>query len=120
MVKMRRHLLWVSVVAALALAGCGNSMTTNKPASPRFGALTGVAEECSGLAKSPARPVQVIVYRGSEVVVKQTKLGSHSFRFSLPAGKYTVTTNQSAVVPVTVTLRAGGIANAGLVNAACD
>ena len=118
---MRREVTWVCVAGAIALAGCGNSVPTasTKDTGPSSGVLRGAAAECAGPARLPAHPVQVIVYRGSQVVVRQTKMGTHNFRFTLPPGRYKVTTNQSAAFPVTVTLRAGGTANA-VVGSGCD
>ena len=88
-------------------------------ARQHLGVLLGVAQQCSGLPGVPAHPVQVIVYRDGRVVVEQTKLGSHNFKFSLPAGQYRVTTNQSYAVPVDVRLQSGNVAHAS-VEAACD
>ena len=42
------------------------------------------------------------------------------FTFALPAGRYRVTTNQSAAVPVRVTLSAKGSAHASVLSTACD
>jgi hypothetical protein len=100
----------------IVLAACGSQATTGQ----HLAVLLGTAGECSGPANQPSRPVQVIVYRGSHVVVKQTKLGSHSFRFSLPPGTYRVTTDQSSVVPVNVVLRSGLVAHAAVLSAGCD
>jgi hypothetical protein len=117
---MLRGLSWLCAAGAITLGGCGSASTTStNDTDPVPAVLTGMAAECSGPANLPAHPVQVIVYRGSHVVVRQTKLGSHPFRFSLPAGRYTVTTNQSYAVPVTVTLNSGGIASAE-VGSACS
>jgi hypothetical protein len=108
------------LAGALALGGCGSSTASPKTASPHLGVLAGTAGECSGLPGRPAHPVQVIVYRGSHVVVKQTKLGSHPFRFSLPPGKYRVTTDQSYVIPVNVVLHSGLVAHAAVLSTSCD
>ncbi len=94
-------------------------MASSKPAIPHLGVLAGTAGECSGPADQPAHPVQVIVYRGGRVVENQTKLGSHTFRFSLAPGKYRVTTDQSYVIPVNVVVHSGAVAHAA-VYAYCD
>jgi hypothetical protein len=113
--QMRQGPAAVCVAAAFVIAGCGGSTTSPKAPSPRFGVLSGVAGECSGIpGPPPSHPVQVIVYRGSRVVVKQTKLGSFNFKFSLPAGQYRITTNQSGVFPVDVNLRSGGVTHASV------
>jgi hypothetical protein len=108
----------VCIAGGVVVAGCGHS-TSPGSVSPRLGVLSGVAGECSGPAETP-HPVQVIVYRGTRVVRRQTGLGPHKFTFALPAGRYTVTTNQSAAVPVKVTLSANGSAHASVLSIACD
>lgn len=108
------------LASALALAGCGGSTASPKTGSPHVGVLAGTAGECSGPADQPAHPVQVIVYRNGRVVVKQTKLGSHPYRFSLPPGKYRVTTNQSYVIPVNVAVHSGVVAHAAALISNCD
>jgi hypothetical protein len=117
MTGMRKWLAALCLGGALAIAGCGG-LTASPPASRHLGVLLGVAEQCSGLPGAPSHPVQVIVYRDGRVVVKQTKLGSFNFKFSLPAGQYRVTTNQSYAVPVNVKLQSGQVAHASVV-AAC-
>ncbi len=102
------------VAGAFAIAACGGSTTSPKAANPHLGVLSGMAGECSGSPDAPSHPVEVIIYRDSRVVVKQTKLGSHSFKSSLPAGQYRVTTNQSGVVPVNVIVQSGGVAHASV------
>lgn len=106
------------VVGSVAIAGCGGSTTAPMPSRP-LGVLLGVADQCSGLPGAPPHPVQVIVYRDGEVVATQTKLGSHHFKFSLPAGKYSVTSNQSYAVPLNVELESGQVAHAS-VYSSCD
>ena len=118
MASIRTWLAALSIGAVLATASCGGS-TASATASRNLGVLLGVADQCSGLPKGPSHPVQVIVYRNGRVVVRQTKMGSHNFKFSLPAGRYRVTTNQSYAVPVTVKLRPGEVAHAS-VESACD
>ena len=117
---MRKWTVPPLLAVVVALAGCGGSTAATKAAAPHAGVLAGTAGECSGLADQPAHPVQVIVYRGSHVVENQTKLGSHPFRFSLPSGEYRVTTNQSYVVPVNVTLHSGQVAHASVLSNGCD
>jgi hypothetical protein len=73
-----------------------------------------------GLAYRPARPVRVIVSRNGHVVVQQTKLGPHRFRFSLPSGEYRVTTDQSYVIPVNVVVHPGLVAHAAVLSTGCD
>ena len=112
---------WLTALVAggsVAIAGCGGLTTPPMPSRP-LGVLSGVADECSGLPGAPPHPVQVIVYRNGELVTSQTKLGSHHFKFSLPAGNYRVTTNQSYAVPVNVELESGQVAHAS-VYSSCD
>ena len=99
------------VAGAVVVTGCGGPTSIPIEAPPPHGVLSGVAEECTGPINLPDKPVQVVVSRDHHVVVEQTKLGSHGFTFSLPAGKYLVTSNQSYVVPVKVTLQAGRVAH---------
>ena len=96
------------------IVSCGASMTSPKAASPRLGVLLGVAGKCTGDPGAPSHPVQVIVNRDGRVAFRQTKLGSFSFKFSLPAGQYKVTTNQSGVVTVNVTVQSGRVAHASM------
>ena len=119
MLRMRRWLVPLCVAGTAALAGCGGSTTSPKAASAPLSVLMGVAQQCSGPPGQPAHPVQVTVYRGSHVVAKETKLGSHQFKLSLPAGKYRVTTDQSYAVPVTVTLQSGRVAHIAVLSN-CD
>lgn len=113
---------WLAVLCcacALAVSGCGGPISVPQATGQQPGVLTGVAGQCSGPAAQPKEPVEVIVYRGDRVVAKQTKLGSHEFRFSMPAGRYRVTTNQSYVMPVDVTLHSGRMSRVS-VFANCD
>jgi len=116
--RMARMTKWAAALcigSALVIASCGDSTAP----TPSLGWLSGEADQCSGLPGGPAHPVQVIVYRDNQVVVRQTKLGSHRFRFALSPGRYRVTTNQSYAVPVTVTVHSGQVAHASIL-AACD
>jgi hypothetical protein len=108
------------LAGALVFAGCGLPAAAPRAAHSPLGVLVGTAGECSGPAGRPAHPVQVIVYRGSHVVVEQARLGNHAFRFSLPSGNYRVTTDQSYVTPVHVVLHPGTVAHAGVVSSSCD
>jgi hypothetical protein len=117
MAYMRKLLGVLCIGVALAIAGCGSS--TAPRANPHLGALSGEAVQCSGLPGGPPYPVQVVVYRGRRVVVRQTKLGSHRFKLALPAGQYRVTTNQSYAIPVNVKVQSGQVAHASI-EAACD
>jgi hypothetical protein len=105
---------------ALALAGCGGTTTSSNSASQHLGVLAGTAGECSGLSDQPAHPVEVIVYRSGHVVVRQTSLGAHPYRFSLPPGKYRLMTNQSYVIPVNVVVHSGEVAHAAALISSCD
>ena len=118
--KWWKGLVPICLAGSISLAGCGGSSTSPTVPSLYRGLLVGTAGECSGPADQPARPVQVIVFRGSHVVVEQTKLGSHPFRFSLPRGRYRVTSNQSFVVPVNVVLHSGRIARVAVLSSSCD
>jgi hypothetical protein len=109
----------ISVPAAVALAGCGSTSSTSPVAAQRPGVITGVAEQCSGLPRQPAHQVEVIVYRDHRVFAHQAKLGSHTYRFSLPSGQYEVTSDQSYVVPANISLRQGQRVHADLISS-CD
>lgn len=118
--SMTKWLAALCILGAFAIASCGNS--TAPTASPRLGVLAGVADQCSGLPIGGVpRPVQVLVFRQGEKspVLAQTRLGSHRFRFSLPAGKYSVTSNQSYAVQVDVEVEPGQVAHASIYSA-CD
>ena len=104
---------------ALALGGYRGSTGSPIPASPHFGLLTGMAGACSGPPGGPTHPVQAIVSRDRQVVVKQPALGTHPFACSLPAGTYTVTTDQSYADPMTVVLNSAHGAHVD-VWSACD
>jgi hypothetical protein len=118
--EMGKWIVPFCLAGALALAGCGASTASSKPATPHLGVIAGTAGECSGPPGQPAHPVEVIVYRGSHIVDNQTKLGSHPFRFSLAPGNYRVTTDQSYVVPVDVVVHADAVAHAAVLSANCD
>jgi hypothetical protein len=135
--KARRRRRWVigGIVATVAMLGLllaavvviewgagGNSTEHAIPSASllHHGELKGVAGQCSGPANLRRLPVEVIVYQGRHVVVEETKLGSHPFSFSLAPGQYRVTTNQSYVIPVNVTLHPGEVTHALVLSAACD
>ena len=106
---------WVAaagVVCAIALAGCSSSPTSPEAVSPHPGVLSGLADECTGAPGMPHHSVEVIVYRDSRVVGKQTKIGSFNFKFSLPPGRYKVTTDQSGMIPKNVAVQSGDISHA--------
>jgi len=112
------------ILAAVGVFGWNpgeHSSEHSVPAAPvvHRGVLDGIAGECTGIANLPAHPVQVIVYRGSHVVIRQSQLGSHPFSFSLPPGKYRVTTDQSYVTPVNVTVSSDQITHAAVLSS-CD
>ena|SRR5664280_486373 len=117
--KARGRMVLISATAAVALAGCGSTSTTPSIATPRSGVITGMAEQCSGLPGQPAHQVEILVYRDHRVVAHEAKLGSHTYRFSLPPGQYEVTTDQSYVVPANITLRSGQVVHADL-RATCN
>jgi hypothetical protein len=115
----RWRLALLGAVCALALVACGGGAASPAPSGQTPGVLAGTAVECSGPAGLPSHPVEVVVSSDGHVVLRQTRLGSHRFRFSLPPGRYRVTTDQSAVVPVTVTIRSGRTADVEVVSS-CD
>jgi hypothetical protein len=116
MTSIRTWSAALSIGAVLAIAGCEGS-TASGTASRHLGVLLGVAGECSGAPGEPSHPVQVIVSRNGRVVIKQTKLGSHNFTFSVPAGRYRITTNQSYAIPVNVKVQPGKVAHASIESA---
>lgn len=113
------RLVLVTVAFAVAVTGCSSASTSPKVSQQAHGVITGLAQECSGSPVVPPHPVEVALHQGDRLIVRQTQLGSHTYRFSEPPGTYVVTSNQSYVVPITVTLRAGKVAHADLM-AACD
>ena len=119
MLQAPRWLVLMSVPAAVALAGCGSTSTTPPVATQRPGVITGIAVQCSGPPGQPAHQVEVIVYQDHRIVAHQAKLGSHTYRFSLPPGQYEVATDQSYVVPANVSLRQGQQVHADLISS-CD
>ena len=112
--KARRWLAVTSVPVAVALAACGG--TSSAPVAHRQGVITGMADQCSGPPGQPAHQVRAIAYRGRRIVAEQSKLGSFTYRFSLSSGQYTVTTDQSYVVPVNVFLRPAQLVHADLLS----
>jgi len=116
--KARRWLAIMLLPVAAALAGCGGTSATHV-AAQRHGVITGLAVQCSGPPGQPAHQVRVIVYRGHRIVAQQTRLGSFTYRFVLSPGQYTVTTDQSYVVPVNISLRQGQLVRADLFSS-CD
>jgi hypothetical protein len=104
----------VTAVLAVWLAGCGSASTTPGVSRAVHGEVTGLAQQCAGLPRARPYPVEVTLRKGGRLLARQTKLGSHTYRFSEPPGTYVVTTNQSYVVPVKVRLRAGQVVHADL------
>jgi hypothetical protein len=101
-------------VVAVSLAGCGRASTTPRVATTVQAEVTGLAQQCTGLPRARPSRVEVTLRLGDRLLARQTKLGSHAYRFSEPPGTYVVATNQSYVVPVTVRLRAGRVVHADL------
>jgi hypothetical protein len=106
--------LLVTAVVAVGLAGCGRGPTIPRVSATVEGEVTGLAQQCAGLPRARPHPVEVTLRKGDRLLARQTGLGSHTYRFSVPAGTYVVTTNQSCVVPVTVRLRARQVVHADL------
>src|ERR1039458_6665467 len=75
------------------------------------GILTGVAAPCVGLATTAeyARlPVEVAVNEGSRTVVSETVTGRHTYRFTVPPGRYTISSDEfQAPLNVRVVLHSG-------------
>jgi hypothetical protein len=109
----------MAVPAGVALVGCGTTNATPPVQIQQSAVITGLAVQCSGLPAQPAHQVTAIVYRNHRIVARQTELGSFTYRFALPPGHYTVTTDQSSVVPVNVSLGRGQQIHADL-NSSCD
>jgi hypothetical protein len=94
------------VGSSMVLAACGG--TSGSPnASPRPGVITGIADMCSGAPGAPPHNVQVRLLDGKRLIAHQTYFGNHIFRFSVPAGRYTVTSDQSYATPVQVAVQSG-------------
>jgi hypothetical protein len=62
---------------------------------------------CGGPAGMPPHLVQARLLQGKRLIAHQTYLGNYAFRFSVAPGQYTVTSDQSYVSPVQVTVRSG-------------
>jgi hypothetical protein len=97
------------LVGLVALGGllvaCGGT------AAPTSGVLTGVATPCAGaltLDHYADFPVRVTITQGSQTVASKTVRETHTFRFLVPRGRYLVSSDQSGVAPVTVTVQTGG------------
>ena len=110
----RPKLFLATAAIAVTLAGCGRASTTPRVSTTVDGEVTGLAQQCAGLPRARPYPVEVTLRKGGRLLARQTKLGSHAYRFSEPPGTYVVTTNQSYAVPVTVRLRAGQVVHADL------
>jgi hypothetical protein len=106
-----------SVVVCLA-AGCG-SISATPGSAPRPGVITGTADMCSGPPGLPPHNVQVRILQGARVIAHQTYFGNHTFRFLVSPGRYIVTSDQSYVYPLNVTVSPGEEVHAE-VYSACD
>jgi len=109
----------VTLPAGVALVGCGSTNATPTVQTHRSAVVTGLAVQCSGLPALPAHPVTAFVYRDHRIVAHRTGLGSFTYRFTLVPGRYTLTTDQSSVVPVEVSLGRGQRLHADLISS-CD
>jgi hypothetical protein len=117
--RVRRWLILMAVPVGAALVGCGSTNATPPVQAQRPGVISGLAVQCSGLPGLPAHQVTVIVYRNLRIVAHRTELGSFTYRFTLTPGQYMVTTDQSYVVPVKVSLGLGQQVRADLISS-CD
>jgi uncharacterized protein with FMN-binding domain len=75
------------------------------------GNLVGIAAPCVGLATTAeyaSLPVEVAVDEGENAVVRETVTGRHTYRFTVPPGRYTISSDQFQVpLNVRVVLRSG-------------
>ena len=117
--RVRPWPILIAVPAGVALAACSGTNAISTAQTQRPAVLAGLAVQCSGLPDLPAHPVTAIAMRDHRVVAHRTELGSFTYRFVLPPGHYVVTTDQSSVVPVSVSLGQGQHVHADL-NSACD
>jgi len=120
--RVRRWLILMALPVGAALVGCDSTNATGTPPvqAQRPGVISGLAVQCSGLPGQSSHQVTVIVYRNLRIVVAhRTELGSFTYRFTLTPVQYTVTTDQSYVVPVKVLLGQGQQVRADLISS-CD
>ena len=81
--KLRRGVLCaVAVGVALLFDGCGSNSN---------GVITGSVQRCTVYAG----PVTISVYRGATVVATQTVRAGTTYHFSLPPGRYRISTGRS-------------------------
>jgi hypothetical protein len=92
--------------SAIVLAACGSTNASSIVSVPR-GVIYGTADMCSGAAGEPPHNVQARLLEGKRFVDRQTHLGNGMFRFSVPPGRYTVTSDQSYDTPVHVNVGPG-------------
>ena len=101
-VKFRRLLLVMLVPLSGITAGC----SANSAAGP--GVITGTANPCIGAPTvSSPHGVEAEVFGDGHLLAHRTSIGTHAFRFSVPPGSYTVTSNQSYATPVHVSVESG-------------
>ncbi len=104
------------VVFTGMLAACGGGPATNPSAS---GVVTGYAEPCVGPFRTQAQiseiPVRVTLEDHSRVVASQTVRGSHTYRLTVPPGRYRISTD-AASRPVDITVHSGGVVRTDLIS----
>jgi len=80
--NMRHGLLCAAVSVALVFEGCGSDSN---------GVITGTVQRCTVHAGS----VTISVYRGTTAVATQSVRAGSTYHFSLPPGRYRVSTGHS-------------------------
>jgi hypothetical protein len=112
---MNSRPLWVvPLMCGALLAACGGGAST----SPS-GVIAGVAQPCVGddmtKAQFASLTVHVTVTQGSQTIATQAVRGSHVYVFTLPPGRYVVSSDALGGAPTAhVNLRAGEVLRTNL------
>ena len=112
---MTSRALWsIPVMVGALLAACGGGAST----SPS-GVIAGVAQPCVGAYMTKAQfadlPVLVTIAQASHTIATQTVRGSHIYVFTLPPGRYVVSSDAlGGAPPARVNLRAGEVLRTNL------
>lgn len=110
-VSFRRSVGVALPIIALASGCATTASSTSDTGTTLFGIISGVASPCEGPALSQqaldAIKVRVQLIEKTRVIAVQTVTGSHNYRFYTPTGTYVVRSNQSATIPMTVTVMTG-------------
>ena len=116
---VRRWCLMTVCVTGFVLAQCGQKAGPGTTDSAN-GTITGVASPCDPFAITSSSqyrqlPVTVYLTRGSRTEAEQIVKGTHTYRFSVPAGDYVVATHEGGgSKPLAITVHAGRTVHANI------